>query len=449
MTIGGRRALVTTEAFYDRKVAPWRGELDSLELVLLRRLQRSRPTEPGLRALLAETEAEFETVATQPEDLALMHFTCGTTGTPKGAVHVQKPSSAITPGRFALDLHPRDIYWCTADPGWVTGTSYGIISPLKIGVHADRREAEFEAERWYRILQHHEVTVWYSAPTAIRMLMKVGDDLPGRHDLSRLRFLASVGEPLNPEAVVGATEVFGRPFHDNWWQTETGGIMIANFAAIDIKPGSMGRPLPGVDAAIVKRSEDGGRRASRSRDSGELALRPGWPSMFRGYLNQEERYTKCFAGGWYLTGTSRARRGGLFLVRRTGGRRHQSAGHLIGPFEVESALIEHPAVAEAGVIGVPDERMGEAVRPSSPSSRATRPPRRCARSSSGMPASGSVPAVAPREHRLPRHTCRRREAARSCAGCLKARESGCRRATSRPWRTAANEQGRHATQRCT
>ncbi len=189
--------------------------------------------------------------------MALLHFTSGTTGKPKGAVHVHEAVVAhhVT-GRYALDLHPDDVFWCTADPGWVTGTSYGIIAPLTNGVTSIVDEAEFDAERWYRILQDQRVTVWYTAPTAIRMLMKAGAALAQKYDTSALRFLASVGEPLNPEAVVWGQEAFGRPFHDNWWQTETGGIMIANFAAMDVRPGSMGRPLPGVEAAIVRRTGD-------------------------------------------------------------------------------------------------------------------------------------------------------------------------------------------------
>ena len=208
-------------------------------------------------------------------------------------------------GKYVLDLHPQDIFWCTADPGWVTGTSYGIIAPLTNGVTNVVAEAEFDAERWYRILEEQKVTVWYTAPTAIRMLMKARQPRScASYDLSALRFMASVGEPLNPEAVVWGQEAFGMPFHDNWWQTETGGIMIANYPAMDIKPGSMGKPLPGIEAAIVRPDRTAATsRSSRTRTiEGELALRPGWPSMFRGYLDDEERYRKCFAGGWYLTG---------------------------------------------------------------------------------------------------------------------------------------------------
>jgi acetyl-CoA synthetase len=224
-------------------------------------------------------------------------------------------------------------------------------------------QAEFDAERWYTILQDQRVTVWYTAPTAIRMLMKIGADLPKRFDLSKLRFISSVGEPLNPEGVVWGVEALGMPFHDNWWQTETGGIMIANYRSMDVKPGSMGRPLPGVEAGIVERAEGGVREIEKPMVMGELALRPGWPSMMRAYLNEEERYRKCFVGGWYLTGdlAMRDSEDYYWFVGRADDV-IKSAGHLIGPFEVESALMEHAAVAEAGVIGVPDPTAGEMVK---------------------------------------------------------------------------------------
>jgi acetyl-CoA synthetase len=366
MTIGNARVLVTSERFYDRKVKPWRSELPGLELVLL--VDCTNPPPEGcsnLRALLAETKADFETVRTRPVDLALLHFTSGTTGRPKGAMHVHEAIVAHhSTGQLALDLHPDDIFWCTADPGWVTGTSYGIISPLSIGCTLVVDQAEFDAERWYGILQDQRITVWYTAPTAIRALMRIGDELPARYDLSKLRFLASVGEPLNAEAVVWSDRVFQKPFHDNWWQTETGGIMIANFASTDVKPGSMGRPLPGIVAAIMARSNGGEvELVERPMSVGELALQSGWPSMFRGYLNDEKRYRECFSGDWYLTGDLAMRddEDYYWFVGRADDV-IKSAGHLIGPFEVESALMEHPAVAEAGVIGVPDERMGEAVK---------------------------------------------------------------------------------------
>jgi acetyl-CoA synthetase len=366
MSIGGARVLVTSEAFYRRKVEPWRKELTSLEHVFLTECSGEPP--PGtidLSVALTTSSEQFATVWTGPEDMALLHFTSGTTGRPKGAVHVHEAVVAhhIT-GQLALDLQPSDIFWCTADPGWVTGTSYGIISPLTNGATLVVDQAEFDAERWYRILQDQKVTVWYTAPTAIRMLMKVGGDIAKRFNLSNLRFISSVGEPLNPEAVLWGADVFGMPFHDNWWQTETGGIMIANYRSMDVKPGSMGRPLPGVIAGIVERGDVGSvREVTKPMAMGELALRPGWPSMMRAYLNEDERYRKCFVGGWYLTGDLAMRddEGYYWFVGRADDV-IKSAGHLIGPFEVESALMEHPAVAEAGVIGVPDPTAGEVVK---------------------------------------------------------------------------------------
>jgi acetyl-CoA synthetase len=366
ITIGDAKALLTTEAFYRRKIEPWREELASLQHVFLLECSDSPPPDTiNLAAVMAQAAESFEVVPTRPEDMALLHFTSGTTGRPKGAVHVQEAVVAhhIT-GKLALDLHPDDIFWCTADPGWVTGTSYGIISPLTNGATMIVDQAEFDAERWYRILQDQKVTVWYTAPTAIRMLMKIGAEFAKKFDLSKLRLMASVGEPLNPEAVVWGVEAFGKPFHDNWWQTETGGIMISNYLSMDVKPGSMGRALPGIEAGLVEHLKGGAvREISKPMAMGELALRPGWPSMMRAYLNEEQRYRKCFVGGWYLTGdlAMRDSEGYYWFVGRADDV-IKSAGHRIGPFEVESALMEHPAVAEAGVIGVPDPAAGEVVK---------------------------------------------------------------------------------------
>jgi acetyl-CoA synthetase len=375
LNIGRGKLLVTTRALYQRKVAPIRAAVPSLQHVLLARSPAGAadtadavapiPGTVDLAALTAQASEDFRTVATQPEDLALLHFTSGTTGKPKGALHVH--DAVVThwaTGRYALDLHDDDIFWCTADPGWVTGMSYGVIAPLLHGVTMVVDEAEFDAERWYRILQERDVSVWYTAPTAVRMLMKAGAELAGRFRRPRLRFIASVGEPLNPEAVWWGQEVLGLPIHDNWWQTETGGIMIANTPALDIKPGSMGRPLPGVEAAIVRRQADGTLQQIDEPDvEGELALHTGWPSMFRGYLGEEERYRKCFVGDLYLTGDlARRDADGYFWFVGRGDDVIKSAGHLIGPFEVESVLMEHRAVAEAGVIGKPDPVIGETVK---------------------------------------------------------------------------------------
>ena len=365
--IGRPRVLVTTQSLYRRKVAAIRAGLDSVEHVLLVRDEEGPLPEAttDFHEALAAADDQFTIPATAADDPALLHFTSGTTGTPKGAIHVHEAVVAHhATGILALDLHPDDIFWCTADPGWVTGTSYGIIAPLTCGVTSILDAGEFDAERWYGILEEQGVTVWYTAPTAIRMMMRLGADLARQFDTGRLRFLASVGEPLNPEAVEWGRDAFGHMFHDNWWQTETGGIMIANVAALPIRPGSMGKPLPGIDAAIVERGADGriGEVTDPERQ-GEIAIRPGWPSMFRGYWNDPARYAACFADGWYLTGdlARRDTQGYFWFV----GRKDdviKTSGHLVGPFEVESVLLEHAAVAEAGVIGKPDESAHEIVK---------------------------------------------------------------------------------------
>jgi acetyl-CoA synthetase len=370
LTLGDARALVTTATIYERKIAGLREALPGLEHVLI----ADGPAPPGALALgplLAAQPDSYEIAPTDPETPALLHFTSGTTGTPKGAVHVHEAVVAHhATGALALDLHPDDIYWCTADPGWVTGTSYGIIAPLTHGVTLVVDEAEFDARRWYRILDEQRVSVWYTAPTAIRRLMRAGPDAAEGRTLEALRFVASVGEPLNPEGVLWGVEALGLPVHDNWWQTETGGIMIANYAAGDVRPGSMGRPLPGIDATVLARApggelelRDGAPVEVAAGVDGELALRAGWPSMFRGYLNEEERYRRCFAGGWYLTGDLvRRDADGYFWFLGRADDVIKTSGHLVGPFEVESVLQEHPAVVEAGVIGVPDPVAGELVR---------------------------------------------------------------------------------------
>jgi acetyl-CoA synthetase len=363
--MGEGHVLVTTPALYQRKVAQLRERLSSLKHVVL--VGEDAPAGEGLHgwnALMSEAAPDFTIAPTDPEDMALLHFTSGTTGKPKGAIHVHGAVVAhhVT-GLYALDLHDEDVFWCTADPGWVTGTSYGIIAPLTNGVTSIVVEAEFDAQAWYSVLERERVSVWYTAPTAIRMMMRLGAEAVKGYDLSGLRFLASVGEPLNPEAVIWGEQAFGLPFHDNWWQSETGGIMIANFAALDIKPGSMGLPLPGIEAAIVRQTNGGVETIDEPMVEGELALKKGWPSMMRGYLHEEERYAKCFSGEWYLTGdlAKRDAEGYYWFVGRADDV-IKSAGHLIGPFEVESALMEHPAVAEAAVIGKPDATMGEMVK---------------------------------------------------------------------------------------
>ena len=371
MVIGDGRLLVTTPSLYRRRIEPIRADLPRLTHVILVG-EGGLPIPPAdlppgtldWATLMASASPHHVIMPTTADDPALLHFTSGTTGKPKGAVHVH---GAVVhhhaSAAYALDLHPDDVYWCTADPGWVTGTSYGIIAPLTFGATLVVDEGDFDAARWYAVLEAEGVTVWYTAPTAVRMMMKAGTDLARERPLPKLRFIASVGEPLNPEAVLWGIEAFGLPIHDNWWQTETGGIMIANYAAMEIRPGSMGRPLPGVEAAILVRGAGGHLVPAAVDEEGELALRPGWPSMFQGYLNEEERYRKCFEDGWYLSGDlARRDADGFFWFVGRNDDVIKTAGHLIGPFEVETALLLHPAVAEAAAIGKPDPVAGSIVK---------------------------------------------------------------------------------------
>lgn len=363
----GDSVLVTTASAYQRKVAALRADLPRLKHVLLvddLGLGGIAGTQ-DLNALLRLAPDTPALVPTRAEDPALLHFTSGTTGTPKGAIHVHGAVlSHFATARSALDLQLADIFWCTADPGWVTGMTYGIIAPLVLGVTSIVDEAEFAPARWIHILANERVNVWYTAPTAIRMLMRADPELFAGQQFPALRFIASVGEALNPEAVWWGQNVLGRPIHDNWWQTETGCIVIANTAAQDIKPGSMGRPLPGFLAHVVQRQPGNGVELIRTPDTvGELALEAGWPSMFRAYLDQPVRYGECFAGKLYLTGDLvRCDADGYYWFV---GRRDdviKTAGHLIGPVEVENVLMEHPSIAEAGVIGKPDPLVGEGIK---------------------------------------------------------------------------------------
>lgn len=360
----GARILVTTPKLAEI-VHGIIDELPALETVIIANKHNTPCTlqerEVSYEDLMDDASAEFEIEKTDREDYAIMHYTSGTTGKPKGVVHVhQAIMGHYATAKYVLDLQPNDIYWCTADPGWVTGTSYGIFGPWSNGISQVVYEGGFSARRWYSIIDKYKVTVWYSAPTAIRMLMKAGDKAVEKHNLESLRYINSVGEPLNPEAVIWSEKVFGMPFHDNWWQTETGCIQIANYPVQDIKPGSMGRPFPGVTATIL---DDECENELPPGEEGHLALKQGWPSMFRTYWNKQELYDSRFINGWYITG-DRARKDedGYFWFVGRADDVINTAGHLVGPFEVESALIEHPAVAEAGVIGIPDPIAMEVIK---------------------------------------------------------------------------------------
>jgi acetyl-CoA synthetase len=304
----------------------------------------------------------FEVFPSSAETPSILHYTSGTTGQPKGAQHVHYSLVAqYFTTKLVLDLREDDVYWCNADPGWVTGTSYGIIGPWANGATQAVLDSGFNAERWYSFLERHRITVWYSAPTAIRLLMREGTALAGRFDLGSLRHLCSVGEPLNPEAVVWSKEAFGKPFHDTFWQTETGSIVISNLPGMPVKPGSMGKPLPGITATVLDpvtfepHAEPG--------KVGLIALRPGWPSMMRSYWRNPEAYARKFRNGWYLCGDkARIDEDGYFWFVGRDDDVINTGGHLVGPFEVESALLEHPAVAESAAVAKPDPVNMEVVK---------------------------------------------------------------------------------------
>ena len=357
--------LLTTSLLFEKKVKQLLEQLPSLRYVIL-----SDATDPisdkilSYSKLMEQADTEFIIPETSPEDLALLHFTSGTTGMPKGALHVHKAvlTHYIT-GKYVLDFHEGDIFWCTADPGWVTGTSYGIIAPLVNGVTSIIDEEEFDAARWYSILEEHKVSIWYTAPTAIRRLMRMDIKPLENYNLENLRIILSVGEPLQAEAVIWGEKTFGIPILDNWWQTETGGIMIANYPSMKVKPGSMGKPLPGVEVAIAEVKDNQIQLLSEPNLQGHLVLKKGFPSLFRGYLHEEERYNKCFIGEWYLSGDlAKKDADGYFWFVGRADDIIKTSGHLVGPFEVESTLMRHPMVAEAAVIGKPEPTIGELVK---------------------------------------------------------------------------------------
>lgn len=340
-------------------------DLPSLKYVIVVDDDGSKPLRDREMALNMEQEEKiehFEIYPSKAETPSVLHYTSGTTGKPKGAQHVHYSLIAqyIT-AKYVLDLKENDIYWCTADPGWVTGTSYGIIGPWANGITQCVLDSGFTAENWYSFIERHKITVWYSAPTAIRALMKEGNEVVKKFDLSSLRHLASVGEPLNAEAVIWSEEVFGLPFHDSFWQTETGSIVISNYPGMKIKAGSMGRPFPGMTATVVDLKTH--LPIEKKGIVGVIALKPGWPAMFRSYWNNEETYKSKFQNGWYLCGdrASIDEDGYFWFVGRDDDVIN-TAGHLVGPFEIESALLEHAAVAESAVVGKPDPVNMEVVK---------------------------------------------------------------------------------------
>ncbi|WP_215225001.1 acetate--CoA ligase [Echinicola shivajiensis] len=362
---GEASLLVTTKSFYEKKVEKLIDRLPHLRYILLIDLEEDLSEKVlSFDRWMKRASSSFSIPFTSPEDPALLHFTSGTTGMPKGALHVHKAVyTHYLTGRLVLDFHKSDVFWCTADPGWVTGTSYGIISPLVNGVTSIVDEQEFDAMRWYQILEQEKVNIWYTAPTAIRRLMRTEMDPKKEFDLSNLRLVLSVGEPLHAAEVVWAQQAFGVPVLDNWWQTETGGIMIANYRSMEVRPGSMGKPLPGIEAAVAEIDGDNIELIMGPEAQGHLVLKKGFPSMFRDYLHEHERYNKCFIGDWYITGDlAKIDKDGYFWFVARADDIIKTSGHMVGPFEVESCLMMHPSVAEAAVIGKPEASIGEMVK---------------------------------------------------------------------------------------
>jgi len=315
---------------------------------------------PDFLKSLEHASEELNIAQLDPDEYAFMLYTSGTTGKPKGVVHSHRAIlQQYISAKWVLDLNDDDIYWCTADPGWVTGIAYEILGNWACGATSVIYGGRFDPAAWYHIIEKYKVSIWYTAPTAIRMLMAGGKELPKQFNLGSLRHLCSVGEPLNPEAIRWGLKVFGLPFHDTWWQTETGAICIANYPSLDIRVGSMGKPLPGVAAGII---DDSGHELPVNQE-GNLALRPSWPAMMQSIWRRPHKYTSYFVNHWYLTGDrAMCDRDGYYWFIGRADDVIKTSGERIGPFEVESALVEHPAVVEAGVIGKPDPVRGEIIK---------------------------------------------------------------------------------------
>jgi len=357
-------AAIFTQKKHVHKVRKIREQLPSLrDIIIVDAIETAlQPREVKFQMEEAPRVKDFAVYPTTAESPSVLHYTSGTTGQPKGAQHVHYSIvSQYLTAKWVLDLHADDIYWCNADPGWVTGTSYGIIGPWSNGTTQVVLDSGFNAERWYEFIARRRVTVWYSAPTAIRLLMKEGTEIVRRHDLSSLRHLASVGEPLNAEAVIWSQQAFGRPFHDTFWQTETGCIVITNFPGMRIKPGSMGKPFPGITATLLNTRTY--EPITQAGLAGLIALRPGWPSQVRSYWNNEAGFKAKFKNGWYLCGDRASiDSDGYFWFMGRDDDVINTGGHLVGPFEIESALLGHPAVYESAAVAKPDPVNMEVVK---------------------------------------------------------------------------------------
>ena len=321
---------------------------------------------------IAESPDECEPEWVDSEHPLFLLYTSGSTGKPKGIQHSSGGYllGALMTVKWVFDIHDDDIFWCTADVGWVTGHTYVAYGPLAAGTTIMMYEGAPtvpDAGRFWQICERHKVTIFYTAPTAIRALMKFGDELPGQYDLSSLRLLGTVGEPINPEAWMWYHRTIGKescPIVDTWWQTETGAIMISPVpGAVTTKPGSCTLPLPGIATDIV---DEGGNSITDPDRGGYLVIRKPWPFMLRTIWGDEQRYYdtywKKFKGKFYLAGDSahRDKDGYYWIMGRIDDVLNVS-GHRLGTMEIESALVSHPRIAEAAVVSRPDEIKGEAI----------------------------------------------------------------------------------------
>ncbi|WP_085993770.1 acetate--CoA ligase [Oceanobacillus senegalensis] len=352
------KMLVTTPELLER--VP-QAELPNLEkIVVVGDMKDDSDKYIDYKKEMSAASDSFEMEWVDLEDGMILHYTSGSTGKPKGVYHVHHAMiQHYATGEWVLDLKEDDVYWCTADPGWVTGTSYGIFAPWLHGVTNVIRGGRFTPDDWYKTLEDYKVSVWYTAPTALRMLVSHGEDKVREYNLSSLRHIMSVGEPLNPEVITWGLKAFDLRIHDTWWMTETGAQLIVNLPSLEIRPGSMGKPIPGIEASVV----DNEGNELPPNQMGNLAIKAGWPAMMRKVWNNPSKYESYFINGWYVSGDSAYYdEDGYFWFQGRLDDVINTSGERVGPFEVESKLIEHKAVAEAGVIGKPHPERGEIIK---------------------------------------------------------------------------------------